>query len=45
MIDKGRFEKLLARYLSDYPRQWNEDQEYYKARENPRRAYITKGDS
>ena len=30
MIDKGRFEKILARYMDDFACRWNDDQEYYK---------------
>ena len=30
MIDQVRFKKILIRYMSDFHRRWNEDQEYYK---------------
>ena len=30
MIDKGRFDKILSRYMSDFPRRWTEDQESFK---------------
>ena len=30
MLDMERFQSVLTKYIADFPRRWNEDQEYYK---------------